>query len=438
MVQPVSTEHLVHIMKSARQRTHELLDGLNAEQLIGPKLPTVNPMRWEIGHVGWFYEYFILRRIYGHAPLLERGDSLYDSIAIAHDTRWDLPIYSLNETLDYMAEVETRLIDRLDGGMADEVDSFLYQFTTFHEDMHDEAFTWTRQTHGYPTPGFAPDAPRIAVDIAKGPLAGDADIPGEAFMLGASSQARFNFDNEKWAHEVAVAPFRMARAPVTCAEFAAFIGDGGYRNRAHWDDEGWAWRRQADARHPVYWTPDGAGKWGVRRFDQVCDLEPHQPVIHVNWYEANAWCRWAGRRLPSEAEWEFAATMGPGGPGGGSGLVKRRYPWGEETPDAARANLDGFALGCVDVAGHEAGDNPWGCRQLIGNIWEWTADTFEPFPGFEPDAYREYSTTLFGHTKVMRGGAWTTRGRMITSNYRNYFGPDRRDVFVGLRTCPAA
>lgn len=432
MVQPVPTEHLVHIMQSARQRTHELLDGLDAEQLIGPKLPTVNPMQWEIGHVGWFYEYFILRRIYDYAPLLERGDMLYDSIAIAHETRWDLPLYPLSETLDYMAEVERRLIDRLDGGMANEVDSFLYQFTTFHEDMHTEAYTWTRQTHGYPTPAFAPDATRPQVDIATGPIKGDADIPGGTFMLGAMRQAPFNFDNEKWAHEVTVAPFRMTRAPVTCAEFAEFTGDGGYDNRDHWDDDGWAWREKTGAKHPAYWVPDGPGKWGVRRFDRVCDLAPHRPAIHVNWHEASAFCRWAGRRLPTEAEWEFAATMAPDGNGG---LVKRRYPWGDEAPDAARANLDGFALECVDVAAHEAGDNPWGCRQMIGNLWEWTSDTFGPFPEFEPDAYKEYSTTLFGHTKVMRGGAWMTRGRMISSNYRNYFGPDRNDVFVGFRTC---
>ena len=434
MVQPVPTEHLVHIMNSARQRTHELLEGLSAEQLIGPKLPIVNPMQWEIGHVAWFYEYFILRRIYGREPLLDRGDTLYNSIAIAHDTRWDLPLYTQAETLDYMAAIHQHLIDRLDGGMASDDDSFLYQFSTFHEDMHDEAFIWTRQTHGYPTPNFAPDGPRARVEAVGGPLPGDADIPGGPFMLGAPRDAPFLFDNEKWSHEVTLAPFRMARAPVTCAAFAEFIGDGGYERAELWSEEGWAWRRQTGAGHPVYWVPAGPGKWGVRRFDQVYDLSPHQPVINVNWFEANAWCKWAGRRLPTEAEWEFAATMAPGDDGA---LIKRRYPWGDQTPEANHANLDGFALHCVDVAAHPDGDNPWGCRQLIGNTWEWTADTFGPFPGFAPDAYREYSQMLFGDTKVLRGGAWMTRSRMATSNYRNYFGPERRDVFTGFRTCAA-
>jgi len=131
-------------------------------------------------------------------------------------------------------------------------------------------------------------------------------------------------------------------------------------------------------------------------------------------------------------EREFASTMRLRS---GGSLVKKRYPWGDDAPDAARANLDAFALGCVDNAAHEAGDNAWGCRQLIGNVWEWTSDTFGPFPGFAPDDYKEYSEPLFDQTKVLRGGAWTTRGRMITSCYRNYFGPDRRDVFAGFRTC---
>ena len=155
MTAQVNTDYLIEIMHSARQRTLQLIEGLSDEQLVGPKLPILNPMIWEIGHVAWFYEFFILRQEYGCQPLLERGDALYDSIAIAHDTRWDLPIYPLREMKDYMARVLDTLVDRLDGGLASERDSYLYQFTTFHEDMHDEAFTWARQTLAYPTPSFA-------------------------------------------------------------------------------------------------------------------------------------------------------------------------------------------------------------------------------------------------------------------------------------------
>ena len=427
MTQPVATEILRGNMRDARARTLELVAGLDGEQLVGPKLATVNPLQWEIGHVAWFYEYFILRRIYGRDGLLADGDTIYDSIAVAHDTRWDLPLLGMADTLDYMAAVQDALLERLEGGMAGVQDSYLYQFTTFHEDMHTEAYTYTRQNLGYPEPVFAL-ASSDPEDSNAGPLPGDAVILGGTLMFGNPKDAPFVFDNEKWAHPVTIAPFRMARAPVTNAKFAEFVNAGGYRTAEFWDDEGWRWRCDAGAAHPVYWLRDGTETWGLRRFDQVIGLPPHQPVIHVNWYEANAWCRWAGRRLPSEAEWEFAAT-------GGGTSQKRAYPWGDDAPDPGRANLDGRALGCIDVAARAAGDSRHGCRQMIGNVWEWTQSTFEPFAGFSPDDYKEYSATLFGVTKVLRGGAWPTRSRMVDSTYRNYFGPARRDVLAGFRTC---
>ncbi len=163
-------------------------------------------------------------------------------------------------------------------------------------------------------------------------------------------------------------------------------------------------------------------------------LPPDEPVIHINWYEADAYCRWAGLRLPTEVEWE-AAALGEAAADGTLAAAKRRYPWGEAPPDPSRANLDGRALGPVDVAVLAAGDSAFGCRQMLGNVWEWTADTFNAFPGFSADAYKEYSAMLFGDTKVLRGGAWTTRGRMIHGTYRNYFEAHRRDVFGGFRTC---
>jgi iron(II)-dependent oxidoreductase len=149
-------------------------------------------------------------------------------------------------------------------------------------------------------------------------------------------------------------------------------------------------------------------------------------VIHVNWYEADAYCRWAGRRLPTEAEWE-AAAAGPD--------PKRRFPWGDEPPDPTRANLDGTALGCCDVAACPAGDSGFGCRQMFGNVWEWTASDFGPYPGFVPDPYKEYSQPWFGTHKVLRGGAWPTRARLLRTTWRNFYTPDRRDVWAGFRTC---
>ena len=434
--QEVESAALEAYIRDARVRTRELVDDLTDEQLMGPRLRIVNPMRWEIGHVAWFHEHFILQRVYGEAPLLANGHALYDSIGIHHDERWDLPLPSRADTLAYMQRVHDRLLERLGSGVASVVDSYLYQFTAFHEDMHDEAFTWTRQTLGYPRPAFAAALdPGQVPDAGAGGLPGDVSVPGGEFLVGAPGDAPFVFDNEKWCHPVVVRPFRIARAPVTNAEFAAFVDDDGHARREHWTDAGWRWRESVRAEHPVYWERDGEGGWLVREFDETLPLAPDRPVVHVNWFEASAWCRWAGRRLPREHEWEAAALGEPDSGGVSLSETKRRYPWGGAAADPARTNLDGRSLGCVDVAALPAGDSAFGCRQMLGNVWEWCADSFCPYPGFTPDAYKEYSQTLFGHTRVLRGGAWTTRSRMVTGLYRNFFGPDRRDIFSGFRTC---
>ncbi len=420
-------------MTDARRRTLELAAGLDEEQLMGPKLPIVNPLRWEIGHVAWFHEKFILRDLYGRAPLLTNGDAIYDSIAIHHDQRWNLPLLSMQETLDYTENVLDDCLSLLPDDIADEEQSYLYQFSTYHEDMHTEAYAWSRQTLAYPKPAF--DNALRPEDAEAGAWPGDAAIPGGVFLSGASKNTSFVFDNEKWAHEVTVEPFHMAKAPVTNAQFMDFVNAEGYRCREFWSDEGWAWREQTNAGHPVYWFAGGRGEWRLRRFDEIEDMPLHQPIIHVNWYEANAYCQWAGRRLPTEVEWEVAALGEPEKDNSGLASKKRTYPWGEQAPEARAANLDGRALGCVDVAALPAGDSAFTCRQMLGNVWEWTSTVFAPFPGFSPDAYKEYSEPLFYNTKVLKGGAWVTRSRMVTGRYRNFFPPDRRDVMAGFRTC---
>jgi iron(II)-dependent oxidoreductase len=302
---------------------------------------------------------------------------------------------------------------------------YFAEYAVFHEDMHDEAFTYTRQTLGYPPPRLALTPP----PASAGPLAGDARCDGGQMLLGAPRDAPFVFDNEKWGHDVEIAPFSIARAPVTQAEFAAFVEDGGYQREPLWGASGWEWRTAEGALHPVYWRGSASG-WERRNFDSWVPLEPHRPVIHVNWYEAMAYCRWAARRLPTEVEWEAAAALEPGG-------RKRRFPWGEGPPDPERANLDAGRLGCVDVGALPAGDSAIGCRQMIGNVWEWTQSPLTPYPGFVADAYAEYSQPWFHTHKVLRGGCWVTRSRLLRNTWRNFYMPDRRDVLAGFRTCAA-
>ncbi len=415
-------------MEDAHRRSIALTADLDDDQLMGPRSPIVNPLRWEIGHVAWFYENFILRGLYGHAAILPQGDELYDSATVLQDTRRALPLLGIEETIHYAETVRDRCLERLAPGTASERDSFMYQFATFHEDMHTEAYIYSRQTLGYPAPRLG----RSPAREPSGSCPGDASVPGGTFRLGAERDAPFRYDNEKWAHPVRVEPFSIARAPVTNAEFAEFVEAGGYRKREFWSEAGWTWRERAGASRPVYWLSGGEHGFRVRRFDGITPLPPAEPVIHVNWFEANAWCAWAGRRLPTEIEWEAAALGEPDGDR--LAPTKRTYPWGEAPPEAHRANLDAWALGCLDVGALPEGDSAFGCRQMLGNVWEWTADTFRPFPGFRPDSYRDYSESRFHRTKVLRGGAWATRGRLLTGRYRNFFGPERRDIIAGFRT----
>ena len=422
---------LAQWVRDARERSLALVADLSPEQLEGPRLAIVNPLHWEIGHVAWFQELWALRQGRGEKPLREDGDSLWDSSAVAHETRWDLPLPSIEETKAYMREVRDRVVDRLAADPGSRELHYLALYSVFHEDMHDEAFTYTRQTLGYPPP---PAAGSVSSQLAAGPLAGDAEVPGGTFALGAAPDEPFVFDNEKWAHPVELAPFAIARAPVTQEQFAAFVQGGGYARRELWSEAGWEWRVRAEAGHPVYWRRDARG-WQRRDFDRWVALEPHRPVIHVSWYEAEAYCAWAGRRLPTEAEWEAAASLEPGPGGRGPSARKRRFPWGDDPPTPDRANLDARAGGCADVAALPAGDSAFGCRQMIGNVWEWVADDFRPYPGFVPDMYRDYSQPWFGTHKVLRGGCWVTRARLLRNTWRNFYPPDRRDVWAGFRTC---
>lgn len=449
------------MLTEARARTLDLVADLTDEQMIGPRLSIVNPPLWEIGHIAWTQEFWVLRHLRKQKPILEGGDALYNSTDVAHDTRWELLLPPRDRTLDYMETVLDRVTGYLRHGNPSEEEVYFHLLVTFHEDMHDEAITYTRQTLGYPPPRFkVPSYKRPPSELQGGPLPGDVEIPGGTFMLGATPGFPFVFDNEKWSHPVTVRPFRIARAPVTNLEFAAFLDDRGYNRKEFWSEQGWRWLKSGGtpqleqsfsrffkkdqehksnilsekAKHPVYWKREG-NRWYQRVFDTYIPLREHLPVMHVNWYEAEAYCNWAGRRLPTETEWEMAASAEPTADRGRITERKRRFPWGDDPPTPDRANLDWRAMGCIEVGALPAGESAFGCRQMIGNVWEWTASDFLPYPGFVIDPYKEYSQPWFGTHKVLRGGCWTTRSRLIRNAWRNFYTPDRRDVWAGFRTC---
>jgi gamma-glutamyl hercynylcysteine S-oxide synthase len=413
-------------LRDTRARSLALYGDLEGEQLLGPRLAIVNPPLWELGHLAWFQEHWCLRyRGEGRAPapsLIDNADALYDSAIVAHDTRWDLPLLTWENTQRYLENVLERVLERLAREGDNPALRYFAQLAVHHEDMHGEAFLYTRQTLSYPRPELGAVTPEAVP--ATSAAAGDADIEGGTFHLGAPEQDGFVFDNEKWSHEVQVAPFRIARAAVSNADFLAWVEAAGYARREFWSDAGWAWREQANATQPLYWRKvDGA--WQQREFDQWLPLREHAACVFVNWYEAQAYCRFAKRRLPSEAEWELAAA----------GLEKRRYPWGETAPTPRHANLDGAMTHTANVAAFAAGDTPQGLRQMFGNVWEWTEAWFAPYPGFVADPYKEYSQPWFGDHKVLRGGCFATRARLLRNTWRNFYTPDRRDVLAGFRTC---
>ena len=457
----MSAGDLIAIMREFRARTLDLVADLDDHQLIGPRLAIVNPPLWEIGHVGWFQEFWVLRHLKKQQPIVENGDQIYNSTDVAHDVRWELLLPSLEQTRRYMDEVLDRCVERIHGKSKLTPEEFyFYLLTTFHEGMHAEALAYTRQTLGYAAPRIA--TAETTTPASGGPFPGDVEVPGGTFVIGATPDFPFVFDNEKWAHAVEIKPFRIARAPVTNGEFLAFVEDGGYRKSRFWSQEGSRWLESGAVpdlersfakffnqnisqsleqpifkerlEHPVYWCRDANGRWLQRLFDRYAPLNANLPVIHVNWYEAEAYCNWAGRRLPTEAEWEVAASAELTPEGDGLSDHRRHFPWGDDPPTAERANLD-WRSGLVEVGAYPDGDSAFGCRQMIGNIWEWTADNFLPYPGFAIDPYKEYSKPWFGTHKVLRGGCWATRSLLVRNTWRNFYTPDRRDVWAGFRTC---
>ncbi len=421
----MNTAFLAGGLRASREHLTRITADLDGDRLLGPKLAIVNPPLWELGHVAWFQEYWCLRRKDQDTfadSILSGTDALYDSAKVAHDTRWKLPLPDLKATRSYQAEVLERVIRRLEREPENPELAYFAQLAIYHEDMHAEAFHYTRQTLGYSNPLLDNEsAPGHYQQTTE-----DVELPGGVFSLGAYPGGAFVFDNEKWAHEVRLRPFLIARTPVTNREYAAFVKAGGYSRREHWSEDGWGWRSRENLQAPKYWVArDDA--WAQRRFDRVVPLQPDEPVVHVSWHEAQAYCRYAGRRLPTEAEWEYASSWNAGA------HQKRRFPWGNQFPDAAHANLEG--AGITIVGAHPTGDAASGCRQMIGNVWEWTDSTFEPYPGFVIDPYQEYSEPWFGTHKVLRGGSFATTRRLIRNTWRNFYTADRYDVFAGFRTC---
>ncbi len=377
-------------LRDARTRTLATFaaydEALRPGRCAVPYSPQLNPPLWELGHIGWFQEWWL-----GRNPQCPRGaaadpdvprlpprraqaDTWFDSSRVAHTTRWELPLPGADALRDDLEAGLADSLQLLQQCPHDDDALYFHRLVLFHEDMHHEAAVYMAQHLDIPLAGWAPQAHSAATELA---------IPAGTLELGPAGGG-FAFDNELGPHVLALDAFRIDSAPVTWARYLAFVEAGGYRERSHWSDDGWAWLQAQQLAAPRYVRAHGS-TWQRRTFGTWLDIDPALPAMNLSLHEAQAWCAWAQRRLPTEAEWQHAA------------LRERAFQWGQ--------------------------------------VWEWTASPFAPYPGFAPHPYRDYSAPWFHTRQVLRGGAFATQPRMKHPRYRNFFTAERNDVFAGFRTC---
>ncbi len=377
------TELVARELDAVRCRSLALTDPLSDDDLCRQHSPLMSPLVWDLAHVGNYEDQWLLRAIDGGAGGRPDLDDLYDAFQHPRASRSRLTLLAPHAARTYIGAVRNQVLDVLERADLDDDrpllrDGFVYGMVIQHEHQHDETMLATHQLMGAPGPATG-DGPR-----AVGAPAGEVELLGGAFTMGTDADP-WAYDNERPAHNVEVAPFAIDAAPVTNAGYIAFIGDGAYNDDRWWSEGGWKWRQEAQLEHPEFWRREPRGDWAVRRFNRWMPVAADEPVQHVCWYEAEAYAAWAGRRLPTEAEWEFACKAG------------------------------------VD--------------QMLGNVWEWTASAFAPYPGFQSFPYREYSEVFFGPDyKVLRGGSWATHPLAMRATFRNWDFPTRRQIFAGFRT----
>lgn len=397
---------LAAALRDSRARTWQMVGDLTPAQWQPPRQLGVNPIAWELAHLAWFAEFWMLRGPHtrspdGHAVAhrparIVAPDAHFDSARLAHADRWTTPMPTRAALEAMLAAQLEACIDAFPGPDADDAAHGFARLALFHEDLHAEAFCWLRATLGHAPPD-AVQPPRV------GPARQIALGGGEVEIGRRTGEAGFAFDNELPGRMLCLEPFEIDAAPVRCDAFARFVNAGGYDDPRFWPGAAGAWRAASNRAHPARWRRAPNGDWQVRWFDRWLPMDAASPVMHISAFEAEAWCRWAGRRLPTAAEWEHAA-----------GCI------GSSQIAGAGAGADAGA-----DAAFEWGDS----------VWEWTADTFAPFPGFEPGPYREYSAPWFGGDhRELRGGAFATHARLHDRRFRNFFPPHRTDIFAGFRS----
>ena len=419
------------LLQDARERTLLLVSPMPESELKEQHSKLMSPVVWDLGHIAHFEALWLVRNLEGPVEFVEMP-GLFNPFENPRATRGTLALPGFAESLETMAEIRRAVLQKLaEGGASPEAeallrDGYVFRMVAQHEYQHNETILQALQLKDDPPYR----APRAFPTPAGRPVAADAEgmvrFPGGAVEIGTDDRSAA-YDNERPAHVVELAPFRIGAWAVTSGEYARFVEDGGYERPELWTEAGWAWRQEAGLAAPQFWTRSEVG-WMTRSMDRVMLVDPQRPVCHVCWYEADAYARWAGGRLPTEYEWEAAASWDP------ATGTKRAYPWGDEPPTAYDANLDQLSFETAPTGAYPRNLSPIGCYGMIGDVWEWTSSDFHGYPGFESFPYPEYSEVFFGPDyKVLRGGSWATRPGAVRNTFRNWDYPIRRQIFSGFR-----
>ncbi|WP_179277894.1 ergothioneine biosynthesis protein EgtB [Rhodococcus sp. 14-2470-1a] len=425
-----STEQLrstvERVLARSRARSSALTDAVDDADLTAQHSPLMSPLVWDLAHIGNQEELWLVRDVGGREPVRFDIDELYDAFKHSRSSRPSLPLLTPDEARAYVGSVRDKVWDVLSASPLDgrrlERDGFAFGMVAQHEQQHDETMLATHQLRTGPAVLHAPPPPAAQISAA-----GEVIVDGGVFTMGTTLDP-WALDNERPAHSTYVATFALDVAPVTNRQYEEFIADGGYSRPELWSERGWAHRTAEGLVSPQFWERDADGSWWRRAFGVTAPIKPDQPVVHVCFFEAEAYARWAGKRLPTEAEWEKAARFDP------ATATVRKYPWGDAEPTEVHANLGQRHLEPADVGAYPAGASPLGVQQLMGDVWEWTSSDFEPYPGFEPFPYAEYSEVfLRGDYKVLRGGSFGTDEVACRGTFRNWDHPIRRQIFAGFR-----
>jgi iron(II)-dependent oxidoreductase len=414
-------------LRRARDRSTVLTESVDDDDLVRQHSTLMSPLVWDLAHIGNQEELWLVRDVGGREPVREDIDQLYDAFQHPRASRPSLPLLGPAEARIYVREVRDKVLDVLAGtkleGRPLVERAFAFGMVAQHEQQHDETMLATHQLRSGPAVLDAPAPPSPAPGLR---LPAEVIVPAGPFTMGTSTEP-WALDNERPAHQVHVDGFAIDTAPVTNGAYARFIEAGGYDDPRWWTEAGWSYRQEANVTAPRFWTREHDG-WWRKRFGVVEPVPADEPVVHVCAHEADAYAAWAGRRLPTEAEWEKAARFDPAT---GRSL---RYPWGDGEPTPEHANLGQRHLRPAQAGAYPAGASPLGVHQLIGDVWEWTSSDFRPYPGFVAFPYQEYSEVFFGpEYRMLRGGSFGTDQVACRGTFRNWDYPIRRQIFAGFR-----